>query len=93
MASSASCCTSTPGSVKVKAGDRVARGQEIGALGFSGDAIFPHLHYVLMEGADEGKSWGLPAYFTRFHRFFGAASEAVDRDTVNSGDFVKSDAR
>ena len=82
-----------PGSVTVKAGDRVAQGQQIGAIGFAGDAIFPHLHYVLMEGADEGKSWGLPAYFSHFRRYFGATSQEVDRDTVNSGDFVESDAR
>jgi hypothetical protein len=82
-----------PGSVKVKAGDHVAQGQEIGAIGFAGDAIFPHLHYVLMEGPDEGKSWGLPAYFSHFRRYFGAASQEVARDTVNSGDFVESDAR
>ena len=82
-----------PGSVKVKRGDHVAQGQEIGAIGFAGDSLFPHLHYSLMEGPEDEKVWGLPAYFTRFHRFFGAASEAVDRDTVNSGDFVESDVR
>lgn len=82
-----------PGSMRVKAGDHVAQGQQIGAIGFAGDAIFPHLHYVLMEGPDEGKSWGLPAYFNHFRRYYGAASQEVSRDTVNSGDFVESEAR
>ena len=82
-----------PGSVKVKAGDHVAEGQEIGAIGFAGDSLFPHLHYSLMEGAEDEKSWGLPAYFSNFRRYYGTKSERVSRDTVNSGDFVESDAR
>jgi hypothetical protein len=82
-----------PGSVTVKAGDPVAQGQEIGAIGFTGDAIFPHLHYVLMEGPQTGKSWGLPTYFSHFRRYFGAASQEVSRDSINSGDFVESDTR
>ena len=82
-----------PGSLKVKAGDAVAQGQQIGSLGFSGDAIFPHLHYVLMDGPETGKSWGLPAYFEHFKRFAGTATADTHRDTVNTGDFVESDAR
>jgi murein DD-endopeptidase MepM/ murein hydrolase activator NlpD len=80
-----------PGSVRVKAGDHVAQGQQIGALGFSGDAIFPHLHYTLMAGPAVGKDWGIPAYFSHFHRWMGAASVAVARGPVNSGDFAESD--
>ena len=82
-----------PGSVRVKAGDRVAQGQEIGQIGFAGDSLFPHLHYSLIEGAQDTKVWGLPAYFSRFHRLYGAASVAVAQGPVNSGDFVESDAR
>ena len=82
-----------PGSVTVKVGDHVRGGQQIGSLGFSGDAIFPHLHYVLMEGPETGKSWGLPAYFDHFRRYTGTAVTDVHHDTVNSGDFVESDAR
>jgi hypothetical protein len=82
-----------PGSVTVKAGDHVAQGQQIGAIGFTGDAIFPHLHYVLMQGAETGKSWGLPTYFYHFRRYFGTASREETFDSINSGDFVESDVR
>lgn len=34
-----------PGSVRVKTGDRVWRGQVIGPIGCSGDAREPHLHF------------------------------------------------
>jgi hypothetical protein len=80
-----------PGSVTVKAGDRVTQGQQIGQIGFAGDSLFPHLHYSLMEGPEDERNWGLPAYFSRFHRFFGAKSVAVARGPVNSGDIVESD--
>jgi len=82
-----------PGSVQVKAGDRVEAGQQVGQIGFAGDAIFPHLHYSLMAGPTDLKSWGLPAYFSHFHRVYGAKSVAIARGSVNSGDFVESDAR
>jgi hypothetical protein len=81
-----------PGSVRVKPGDHVAQGQQIGQIGFAGDSLFPHLHYSLMEGAQDTKVWGLPAYFTGFHRYYGAASVAVAKGSVDSGDMVESDA-
>lgn len=81
-----------PGSVRVKAGDVVAQGQEIGQIGFSGDSLFPHLHYSLMEGPEDMKSWGIPAYFRNFHHWFGAKAVAVARGSANSGDFLESDA-
>jgi hypothetical protein len=39
-----------PGSVTVRAGDRVVTGQAIGKLGNSGDSFGPHLHYQLQSG-------------------------------------------
>ena len=81
-----------PGSVTVKPGDTVTQGQQIGQIGFAGDSLFPHLHYSLMSGPVDEKDWGIPAYFTHFHRLAGAKSVAVTRGPVNSGDFVESDA-
>jgi murein DD-endopeptidase MepM/ murein hydrolase activator NlpD len=77
--------------VTVKAGDRVAQGQQIGRIGFAGDSLFPHLHYSLMAGPEDEKDWGIPAYFSHFHRWLGANSVPVARGPVNSGDFVESD--
>jgi hypothetical protein len=81
-----------PGSVLVRSGDRIKQGQEVGAIGFAGDSIFPHLHYSLMSGATLFKDWGLPIYFLHFRRLVGASSIPVQRDSVNSGDFLDSDA-
>lgn len=79
-----------PDSVAVKRGDRVKLGQQIGRIGFTGDSIFPHLHYSLMDGRELFKAWGLPAYFSDFRRVLGSRSVKASRDTVNSGDFLES---
>jgi len=46
------------GSVKVKVGDKVSRGDEIGLCGNSGNSSEPHLHYQVSDGPDlyENKS-------------------------------------
>ena len=81
-----------PGSVMVKRGDQVELGQLVGRIGFSGDSIFPHLHYSLMDGPEVFKAWGLPAYFTQFRRVLGVRSTKVEHGPVDSGDFLQSDA-
>lgn len=74
------------GSVRVKAGDRVKQGQQIGQIGFSGDSIFPHLHYQLQSDAAFGE--GLPSYFTNVKRFTGAGWVAVNT-AIDTGDIVE----
>lgn len=76
------------GSVTVKAGDRVKQGQTIGAMGFSGDAIFPHLHYQLQSNATFGE--GLPSYFRDFRRLTGKSWVRVKRGHVDTGDVIES---
>jgi len=51
------------GSVKVKAGDAVKRGQVIGQLGQTGNSTEPHLHFQLTDGPDSLYSRGLPIAF------------------------------
>ncbi len=81
-----------PGSIVVKAGDHLQPGQMLGRIGFTGDSIFPHLHYSLMDGPEVFKAWGLPAYFTQLRRVLGSSSERVDKGPVNSGSFLESEA-
>ncbi|HEY0026151.1 MAG TPA: M23 family metallopeptidase [Longimicrobium sp.] len=54
------------GSVAVRAGDRVARGQRLGECGNSGNSSEPHLHYQLQDGPEMGPSAGLPPQFTDY---------------------------
>jgi hypothetical protein len=78
-----------PGSVALKKGDHVAQGQQIGAVGFSGDTFLPHLHYMLTDGMDERASRGLPSYFSGFRRVLGAKMENVSRGQIDSGDIIE----
>ena len=49
-----------PGSLKVKVGDRVTRGQVIGLVGNSGNSTEPHLHFHVSDGISPLGSEGLP---------------------------------
>jgi Peptidase family M23 len=80
------------GSITVKPGERVLQGQVLGRIGFTGDSIFPHLHYSFMDGPEVFKAWGLPAYFSQFRRVLGVTSRKVEHGPVDSGDFLESDA-
>ena len=81
-----------PGSVSVKAGDAVRQGDFLGRVGFSGDAVFPHVHYSLLSGPNVYEFEGVPAYFTRFRRLLGRKAPDEQRGTVDSGDLVESTA-
>ena len=55
-----------PGSVRVKSGDRVKRGQALGQIGNSGDSREPHLHFEVMDGPDLLAGEGLPYLIDRY---------------------------
>jgi murein DD-endopeptidase MepM/ murein hydrolase activator NlpD len=54
------------GSVLVKKGDHVKRGQALALLGNTGNTSAPHLHFHLMDGASVLGSSGLPYVIDRF---------------------------
>ncbi len=55
-----------PGSIVVAKGDRVARGDRLAEVGFSGGASAPQLHFAITDAADEHASEGLPFHFDAF---------------------------
>jgi murein DD-endopeptidase MepM/ murein hydrolase activator NlpD len=73
------------GSVAVEAGDRVRRGQRLGACGNSGRSSEPHLHYHLQDGPVPGRAAGLPAIF----RGYLADGEPVGRGEPIRGQTVR----
>lgn len=54
------------GSVRVAPGQRVRRGEVIAALGFSGDASSPHLHFHVADANSPLGAEGLPFVLERF---------------------------
>jgi murein DD-endopeptidase MepM/ murein hydrolase activator NlpD len=68
-----------PGSIKVRPGDRVKRGQVIGLVGNTGNSVAPHLHFQVMDGPLSLASNGLPYVIDEF-RVTGktAGTEAFD---------------
>ena len=55
-----------PGSLKVKAGDKVKRGQVLGLLGNSGNSSEPHLHFQINPSPNVLGSEGIPYAFDAF---------------------------
>jgi murein DD-endopeptidase MepM/ murein hydrolase activator NlpD len=51
------------GSITVKKGELVKRGQLIAKIGLSGDGYQPHLHFQLTDGPDINYSRGIPLIF------------------------------
>jgi murein DD-endopeptidase len=75
-----------PGSLQVRAGDRVTAGQVIGKLGSSGNSGAPHLHFHVCDGrgpfADRGDVVlcnGLPYVLSSFTLLGSTSFEAVDQ--------------
>ena len=55
-----------PGSVRVKAGDRVRRGQVLARIGVSGDAREPHLHFEVTTSSRLLSGEGVPYLIDRY---------------------------
>jgi len=75
------------GSVRVKPGQRVGRGDVIGGMGMSGDAFLVHLHYQHQRGPDFEE--GLPAYFEHMRVRNGRGWTKAFDGPVDSGDIVE----
>lgn len=78
------------GSIKVKKGQKVKQGDVIGAMGASGNSLFPHLHYELRNGDGAKHVEGLPSYFSKYTRVLGAKQIAVKNGLLNPGDIIES---
>jgi murein DD-endopeptidase MepM/ murein hydrolase activator NlpD len=56
-----------PGSVVVRAGEHVTRGQQLGQVGSSGNSTEPHLHFQVCDGPDPLQCAGIPIRFQQGH--------------------------
>jgi murein DD-endopeptidase MepM/ murein hydrolase activator NlpD len=60
-----------PGTLTVKAGDSVKRGQRLGLLGNSGSSTAPHLHFQVMNGTSLLDPEGIPYLIDAFELLSG----------------------
>ena len=60
-----------PGTLRVKAGDRVKRGQTLGLVGNSGSSTEPHLHFQVMNGTSLLDPEGVPYLIDSFELLSG----------------------
>jgi hypothetical protein len=74
-----------PGSLTVKAGDRISAGQVLGKVGNSGNSTEPHLHMHIVDGPSFLAANGLPYEFTRFHASGPVELRAAPRDRMDFG--------
>lgn len=72
------------GSLLIKEGDVVKRGQRLAAVGNSGQSPGPHLHYHLQNGPNLFVDQGLPVLFSDFV----AAGDVVEQATIPRGMIV-----
>jgi murein DD-endopeptidase MepM/ murein hydrolase activator NlpD len=78
------------GSLLVRPGDRVAKGQVIAKLGNTGNANASHMHFHLMDGPSVLGSDGLPYVIDRFSYDGQVAPQALfDADDFLSGQFLQ----
>ncbi len=78
------------GSLLVKPGDRVTKGQVIAKLGNTGNANASHMHFHLMDGPSVLGSDGLPYVIDRFSYDGQVAPQALfDADDFLSGQFLQ----
>lgn len=55
------------GGITVEEGDEVAHGDELGVVGRSGLAGYPHLHFIVVTGEPEYPYTGVPVSFRNAH--------------------------
>ena len=79
------------GTITVQVGELVKGGQQIGNVGFSGDAIYPRLHYTVINSPKELAAEGIPSYFNDYKLYRGTIVLPVKRSRIDSGDIVESD--
>jgi hypothetical protein len=72
------------GSVRVKLGDKVRRGDQLGEVGNTGNSLAPHMHMHVQDGTDPLKSDGLPYVFDSF--------SIAGVDEAGTEDFDKAEA-
>lgn len=77
------------GSVIVKEGEIVKKGQPVAKVGNSGSSMYPHLHYQLVDKSSYINSNGLPIYFHHYNLISGNEKVKIKKGYVSTGDIIE----
>ncbi|HEY8515090.1 MAG TPA: M23 family metallopeptidase [Candidatus Binatia bacterium] len=75
-----------PGSIRVREGERVKRGQVLGLVGNSGNSDAPHLHFHVMDGPSPLGSNGVPYVIDAFEVTGRAVSQSSLDEELEKAD-------
>jgi murein DD-endopeptidase MepM/ murein hydrolase activator NlpD len=78
-----------PGTLRVRAGQRVKRGATLGLCGNSGNSSEPHLHFQLQSGPVANESWGIEALFERVRVTRDGSTQERERYSFLKGDRIE----
>jgi murein DD-endopeptidase MepM/ murein hydrolase activator NlpD len=81
-------CHLKPGSITVKTGDRVTRGQPIARVGNSGNTSEPHLHIHLQDSPESGWGEGIPMPFHRYRTAERLIESAIPTGGFKNGKLI-----
>jgi hypothetical protein len=77
------------GSISVKLGDEVKKGQLLGKVGHSGNSTAPHLHFHIMDNADLLKAKGIPCLFEKYEVFKNDRWEIIEKSVPSEKDLIR----
>lgn len=77
------------GSVLVKEGEMVEKGQPVGQVGNSGSSMYPHLHYQMGNSPNYVGSIALPLYFHDYGLISGSEKVRIKKGYLTTGDIVE----
>jgi murein DD-endopeptidase MepM/ murein hydrolase activator NlpD len=79
------------GSLRVRTGDAVAVGQELGSCGNSGNSTQPHLHIQVMDSPDPFTARGVPMAFRAYRawRHRDPSPRRVEQGLPDNGEVVE----
>ena len=77
------------GSITVKLGDTVKKGQILGKVGHSGNSTAPHLHFHIMDSIDLLTAKGIPCIFEKYEIFKDNRWETINNGIPSDKDVIR----